>query len=210
MRQFPVCFSRKSPTFATPSHGKNTRLMLTIQLTPLPILQTPRLSLRAIEHRDTDALFRLRSDPETMRYIGKPLMAERAEAAAWIEMSLDAQAKNETATWVICLKNSPDFIGYAGFWRMTLEHHRTEIGYMLLPEFWGKGYASEAIGAVVECGFQHFDFHSVEAHTDPLNTASERALEKNGFVREARFRQNFFFEGTFLDTHVFSKVNPNH
>ena len=56
---------------------------------------------------------------------------------------------------------------------------------MITPETFGKGYTTEAIKVVLEYGFEQLDLHSMEAIIDPDNIASERVLQKNGFVKEA-------------------------
>ncbi|MBP7450460.1 MAG: GNAT family N-acetyltransferase, partial [Flavobacteriales bacterium] len=73
-------------------------------------------------------------------------------------------------------------------------------------EHWGKGYISEAIGAVVPFGLRTLDFHRVEAITRPANLASIRALEKNGFVREAHLKENIFWNGQFHDSLHFGRL----
>ncbi len=104
------------------------------------------------------------------------------------------------------LKGDDRMIGTAGFYRLKKEHFRGEIGYMLSPDHWRKGIMSEAVEAVVQCGFGQLGFHSIEAVTDPANTASNRLLERLGFVREGYFREDFFFDGRFYDSAVWSRL----
>jgi ribosomal-protein-alanine N-acetyltransferase len=80
---------------------------------------------------------------------------------------------------------------------------------MLLPEFNGKGIVSEAVQEVVNYGFDVMKLHSIEAIIDPLNDASAKVLEKNGFVKEAHLRENEFYEGRFLDTVIYSLLNKD-
>ncbi len=95
-------------------------------------------------------------------------------------------------------------IGTIGLWRIIKEHYRAEIGYMLLPEHWKKGFAKEAVLKVVEYGFDEMKLHSIEAHINPKNAASAGLLEITGFVREAYFKEDFFFNGAFEDTAIYS------
>ena len=90
---------------------------------------------------------------------------------------------------------------------MKPEHYRAEVGYMLFPEYNGKGIVSEALQRVVEYGFNEMKLHSIEAILDPENTGSEKVLLKNGFVKEGHFIENEFYEGRFLSTLVYSKLN---
>jgi len=75
---------------------------------------------------------------------------------------------------------------------------------MLDPDFWGKGIMKEALLAAIDFGFNQMNLHSIEAHINPDNTASGMLLEKVGFVREAYFKEDFFFRGEFIDTAIYS------
>ena len=68
--------------------------------------------------------------------------------------------------------------------------------------------ASEALEAVARHCFTAFGFHSLEANTDPRNAASRRLLERNGFVLEGLFREDYFWEGQFLDSAIYSRLAP--
>lgn len=183
--------------------------MLTLNFTPFPIVRTPRLTLRRLQNTDVDAVFALRSDPEIMKYVPRPLAKTREEALehiATINAKIDT---NEGINWAITLKENNAMIGIIGHYRMQPENSRSEIGYMLLPQFSGKGYASEAVNEVVRYGFDILELHSVEAIIDPENAASARVLEKNQFVKEAHLKENEFFDGRFLDTVIYSLLRRN-
>lgn len=68
------------------------------------------------------------------------------------------------------------------------------------------GYASEAIAAVLDFGFQVLGLHKAQAITRPENVASIRALTKNGFVQEGHFRDDIFWKGSFQDSLYFGKL----
>jgi ribosomal-protein-alanine N-acetyltransferase len=99
-------------------------------------------------------------------------------------------------------------IGTIGYYRMKLEHFRGEVGYMLAPEHWRQGLMSEALEAAVQCGFQRFGLHSIEAVTDPKNIASNALLKRCGFVREGLFKENYYWNGRFFDSAVWSRMAP--
>jgi [ribosomal protein S5]-alanine N-acetyltransferase len=188
--------------------------MLTIHLPTFPILTTERLVLRELRPTDADQVFALRSDPMAMQHVNRPLAQTIEDASALIELILSRGELNESVQWAITLKasssrsigNDDTFIGIIGFWRFVLEHHYGELGYMLSRDHWGKGMMSEAISAVVSFGFNSLDFHRVEAITRPQNAASIRALEKNGFVQEAHFKENIFWNGAFHDSLHFGRL----
>jgi ribosomal-protein-alanine N-acetyltransferase len=124
-------------------------------------------------------------------------------------MIQDKIVSNEGINWAITEKGNPKMIGIIGHYRIRWEHFRSEIGYMLLPEYQGKGIITEAIQLLVDYGFNEMNMHSLEAIIDPENTASARVLEKNNFVKEAHFKENEFYEGKFLDAVVYSLLNKS-
>ena len=181
--------------------------MLSINFTPFPNLETERLYLRRVDKNDVEPILELRSNVETMKYIPRPLLITTEEALEHIVM-IDAKIEsNEGINWAITLKGSPKLIGVIGFYRIKPEHFRAEIGYMLLPEYGGKGIVTEAIQEAIKYGFQIMKLHSIEAIIDPKNIGSAKVLEKNNFVKEAHLKENEFYEGRFLDTIIYSRLN---
>jgi ribosomal-protein-alanine N-acetyltransferase len=181
--------------------------MLTINFTPFPNLETERLSLRRVDANDVNEIFALRSNPETMKYIPRPLVKTNEEALELIA-TIDAKIEdNEGINWAITLKGDPKLIGFLGFYRTKPEHYRSEIGYMILPEYNGRGIVSEAIKKIVTYGFDVMKLHSIEAVIDPENFASEKVLQKNGFVKEAHLKENEYYEGRFIDSVIYSILN---
>jgi [ribosomal protein S5]-alanine N-acetyltransferase len=183
--------------------------MLEISFDPFPIFATKRLVLRHIDNEDVDAVFALRSNPEIMRYIPKDLHKNNQDALEHIAQIEETIQKNEGINWAITFKNNPKMIGIIGFYRIKPENHRSELGYMLLPEFQGKGIVTEAIQGVLKYGFNVLHFHSIEAIIDPRNVASECVLKKNGFVKEAHILENVFHDGQFLDSVTYSLLKKN-
>jgi ribosomal-protein-alanine N-acetyltransferase len=182
--------------------------MLQLNFNPFPVLETVRLRLRALDKEtDTDALFEMRTSEDVMLYIKKPLQ-NRDEVRQMVERVNNDHLNNEAISWGITLKEDDKVIGTIGFWRVDKAHHRAEIGYMLHPAYWRKGILNEALGCVMQFGFDTMGLHSIEGHTDPRNRASQSVLLKHGFVQEAYFKENYFFKGLFYDTVVFSKLKP--
>ena len=181
--------------------------MLIINFTPFPDLETERLYLRRVANEDVNEIFLLRSNKETMKFIPRPLAKTEEDALAHIALIDSKIVANEGINWAITLKNNSKLIGIIGHYRIKPENYRAEIGYMLLPEYHGKGIITEAINVVVKYGFEKMKLHSIEAIIDPENYASEKVLQKNGFVKEAHLIENECYEGRFLDTVIYSKLN---
>ena len=162
-------------------------------------LETERLTLKKIDESDVNEIFHLRSDEEMMRYIPRPLCRTDEDALKLIRMIQQGMAKHESINWGICLKPSRQLIGTVGYVRMQAEHNRAELGYMLDKRHHNKGLMKEAVAKVIEFGIEQMGLHTIEAVIDPDNIASEVILKHFGFVKEAHFRENFLYEGKYLD-----------
>ncbi|WP_343617763.1 GNAT family N-acetyltransferase [Flavobacterium sp.] len=181
--------------------------MLEFNFHPFPVIESERLLLRRITNDDVNEVFELRSNPETMKYIPRPLVKNNDDALAHIEMIEEKINSNIGINWGITLKGDSKLLGIIGFYRMQPENYRAEIGYMLNPDFHGKGIIPEAVHLLIQYGFKDLKLHSIEAVIDPENQASEKVLQKCGFVKEAHFKESEFWEGKFLDKVVYSLLN---
>ena len=181
--------------------------MLQPDFNPFPKLHTPRLLLRQIVAADAEAIYQMRSNKDVMKYIGKKPFESIEEAGAFIKTIEDALAAGNGINWAITFKEDPDkLIGTIGHWRIIKEHYRAELGYTLQQDYWRKGIVKEAVLKVIEFGFNEMNLHSIEARLNPGNLASVKVLESTGFVREAWFVEDFYFNGKFEDTAVYSRL----
>lgn len=182
--------------------------MLKINFLPFPILKTQRLVLRQVSTDDVDAILSLRSNEQVMKYIPRPYLKTKEEALELIAMFDDKIENGIGINWGIYFLDEPEkLIGIIGYYRMKPEHFRAEVGYMIFPEYHGKGIVSEALQKVVQYGFKDMKLHSIEAVLDPENKGSEKVLAKNGFVKEGHFIENEYYEGRFLDSMIYSLLN---
>jgi ribosomal-protein-alanine N-acetyltransferase len=182
--------------------------MLEVNFLPFPILKTERLLLRQVNANDADTILALRSNHEVMKYIPRPYLKNKEEALDLIAMFDDKIENGIGINWGIAFLNEPGkILGIIGHYRMKPEHYRAEVGYMLFPEYNRQGIISEALQKVVEYGFNDMKLHSIEAILDPANLGSEKVLLKNGFVKEGHLIENEFYNGQFLDTLIYSKLN---
>lgn len=171
-----------------------------VSFDPFPTLETPRLVLRQIVAEDLQSLFRMQSDPEVVRYFGRPPDPSPEETKKRVDTIMTGVREGTSIRWALTLRDSGKFIGSGGFWKWDKGHRWAEIGYELAPAQWGKGLMPEAIAAMLRFGFERMELHRVEANLDPANVASRRVLEKLGFVREGVKRENWFYDGKFTDT----------
>ena len=180
--------------------------MLTVKFDSFPTLTTDRLVLREIVPADAERLYALRRDPRVTRHLDRDNDADVSAVQSLILSIRQSFDQGDGVSWALSLKESPEIIGNLGFWRIDKKNHRAEIGYILDPAHWGKGLMSEAMAAVLPYGFKTIGFHSVEANTALENSASHRLLTKHGFVKEAHFRQNWYYNRVFSDSLIYCKL----
>ncbi len=169
-----------------------------------PNLETERLLLREFVKGDAEELFKIRSDERVMKYLDRDPHKSVAESELMIEKMIEIHNNKSGINWIINKKDSLSVIGYIGYWRLIRENLRAEVGYAMKPEYWGNGYMQEALNKVIEFGFKELCLHSIEGNVNPNNLDSIKLLEKFGFKREAYFKEDYFYNGKFLDTAIYS------
>ena len=183
--------------------------MLQLNFSPFPILESERLCFRKLTDKDAPEVLALRGNPKTMQFIPRPLIVDVEGALGHIKMINDKIDENLDINWAVTQKENDKCIGIMGFYRTQPEHFRTELGYMILPEHWEKGYVTEAVKTLLNFAFNTLNFHSIEAVIDARHTASERVLKKVGFEKEAHFKENFYYNNEFTDTKIYSLLKQN-
>ena len=184
--------------------------MLTFNFSPFPNLETQRLNLRRLNSLDVDEILALRSNPEIMKFIPRPLIKTKEEALEFITTMNAAVDTNTLINWAITTKENDKLIGMIGFYRMKPENHRAEVGYILSAAFHGQGIITEALKRLIQFGFEEMGLNSIEAVIDPDNFGSEKVLLKTNFVKEGHFKEHTFFEGKFLDSVFYSLLKKNY
>lgn len=181
--------------------------MLEINFNPFPVLQTSRLFLREMTADDAENLFLLRSNEQVMRYLDRPKAISVEQMRVKIEQIAQDLKDCRCVQWTICIKDTNKFAGTICIWNIDRDHHRGEVGYMIMPQYHMQGYMMEAIAEVIRYGFEDLNLHSLEGQVTPKNIPSIKILERNGFVREAYFKENYYWQGNFIDTAVYSLIN---
>jgi ribosomal-protein-alanine N-acetyltransferase len=182
--------------------------MVNLNFTPFPVLTTERLVLRQMTKEDANDVLLLRADESVSKYIARKPYTMLEEVYSFIDKITKGITNNECGYWAIALKSTNNLIGTACIWHINMENSRAEIGYELHPSHQKKGIMQEALPILIEYAFEIMKLHSLEANVYPENAASIKLLEKNGFVREAYFKDYFFFDGRFMDTAIYSLINP--
>lgn len=147
------------------------------------ILETERLVVRTWSLDDALDGFKIWSDPEVMRYVGtgKPNKSVD-ETRAWLGRMIAHQERHGFCFWAVLDKESGQVIGSCGMAYQLDGGLPVEFGYTLARSFWGRGLATEAAGACLRYAFERLRLPELDAAVDSLNIASQRVLEKIGFV----------------------------
>ena len=168
-------------------------------------IETERLVLRPLRPADSAAMFRYRSDPKVCRYqMWEPSSA--AEVEEFIA-GMAAREPDTPGTWyqlAICRRETGQMVGDCGLRFPLGRDHETEFGITLAPEFHGKGYATEALEAVLYYLFDTLGKHRAFGSIDPRNHASLRLMERTGLRREAHFRESLWFKGGWADDVIYA------
>lgn len=166
----------------------------------LPVLESPRLRLRALRDEDAAALLVLHGDADVMRYWSTSPWADIARAHAHLQRARRDMESGDVLPWAIANRASDDLIGTLTLFRIDRDHRRAEIGYALGSAHWGRGLASEALRQVLHHAFDTLDLGRIEADTDPRNAPSRRMLERLGFVQEGTLRRRWLVNDEWCDT----------
>ena len=168
----------------------------------LPI-RTARLTLRAITPDDFDDHLALYGDPAVVRYLyDEP--HDRDTVVPHFERRLVAELPDE-GQWVnLAVEHEGRFVGEVGLCFVSRAHRQCELGYVMLPDASGNGYATEAAAVMLGLCFTELDAHRVVGRLDARNAGSAGVLERLGMRREAFLRENEFVKGEWTDELVYA------
>jgi len=155
---------------------------------PFPVLETQRLILRALCPSDLDDLYEYASDHEIDHYVPWEHYENIDEARENLNMFLEQYDKDGFGAWGIEHRTDQKLIGLINTSKPGY-NRRVEVGYAISRAYWGQGYATEALRAVIQFGFEKMELARIEAVVLPENIASARVLEKAGMQFEGLLRK---------------------
>jgi len=173
---------------------------MTASLNTRDEIRTSRLLLRRANWDDLDDIHRVMSSPAAMRYWSRLPHASLDLTREWFPSALldvDNPAMDE---WVIEFEARA--IGYMGIWRMP------QFGFILSPEVWGRGLATEAAEAIIPYLFRRHDVEALTADVDPRNSASLRLLKRLGFAETGFARRTFLLGDEWCDSIFLALPRP--
>jgi RimJ/RimL family protein N-acetyltransferase len=142
-------------------------------------LQTARLTLRPQEQADASALFAILGDEEAMRFWNRPAISRLAVIEELLREQQEAMREGLCLYWT--LLQDGDAIGSIDL--SLIQDASAELGFVVRRDCWGRGLATEAVGAVIQYGFDTLGLARLAAAVQTANRAAVRVLEKNRFLR---------------------------
>jgi len=170
------------------------------------MIYTERLAIRKITPDDINHVFRGLSHPDVIKHYGVSYMTLEAtkEQMDWYA----DHEKNETGQWfAVCSKADGTFYGAGGYNDRDTTNRKAEIGFWLLPEYWGLGIMGEAMPKIFDYGFNEMNLHRIEGFVDSENIKCKKAVVKVGFKYEGTMVDSEFKDGKFNSTDIYAKFN---
>lgn len=173
---------------------------------PAPVLSTPRLTLRFPAMRDVRSVYAYAADERVSRYVLWNAPRTPDDTRRFLRGILYQNRAGEGLSFVVVENALNRVIGTSGFVRLDEDNALGEVGYSFARDVWGRGYAAEALAAVMAYGFDALGLHRVEGVCDVRNGASARVMEKCGMTREGMLRGRVMNKGEFADVWMYAAV----
>lgn len=172
-----------------------------MELKPAYPVRSRRTALRPLSADDVAALVAYRGRPDVCRWVPfDPMPAQvvtRHLATTWARTTLDAAGQHLTLG--VELLATGELVGDVLLAWHSAEHRGGEIGYVFNPDFSGRGYATEAVHALLHLAFDDLGLHRVVARVDARNLRSAQFAGRLGMRQEAHLVQNEWFKGGWSD-----------
>jgi ribosomal-protein-alanine N-acetyltransferase len=165
----------------------------------IPVLKTERLKLRPWRITDAEAVYDYAKRPEATRFM-------LFETHRSIQDAVDFVASAPTNPfygYAVTIRDDDRAMGGCGL-HPVVEHKKSELGYILHPDIWGDGYATEIVRELIRFGFEELHFQRIYARADERNIASWRVMEKAGMQREALLRHDMIIRGEPVDHYLYA------
>jgi ribosomal-protein-alanine N-acetyltransferase len=169
-----------------------------------PELSTERLFLRKLSVKDAATLFKYWSDPEVTKYLNINTFKNLEQSMNLIRILNSLYIRDEGIRWAIVIKKTDEVIGTCGYNSHVRKSSRGEIGYELGQEYWGNGYATEALEEIIRYGFKTMKLNRVEAFTVPEAFSSINLLKKLGFKKEGMLREYGYWQNKYWEENIYS------
>lgn len=163
-----------------------------------PELETDRLILRRMKKIDYRDMYEYASREDVTRYLTWYPHPNAMYTLRYLTYIVTRYRAGEFYDWAVIWKENRKMIGTCGFTAFHYDSNSAEIGYVLNPDYWGKGIAAEAVQAVLAVGFCTFGLHRMEARYMEGNDQSRRVMEKVGMTFEGMHRDSMFIKERYV------------
>ena len=170
-----------------------------------PKLETERLLLLEVTGNDQQFIFEGLSHPEVIPFYGVRYDSFAATKAQ-LEWYASIYKEGSGISWKLVDKKTQENIGDISVYLYKPEHRKAEIGFWLFPQFWNKGYATEALKAVIHYWKTEKGLHRLEAFVEEGNTASSHLLQKAGFLYEGTMKDCEIKNGNYISLMVYALI----
>ncbi len=170
-------------------------------LEPAYPLRTPRLDLRPFEPGDLEHVCDMHTREEVVRYLYSDVLTDE-EIQSRLQKQLGRVAlrqEGDGITPVAVLRETGEVVGEAALGWVSEAHRTGEVGFILKPDFQGRGFATEMAAEMLRLGFEEAGFHRIVGQCDARNTGSWAVMERVGMRREAHLVQNEWVKGEWCD-----------
>ena len=170
-----------------------------------PTLSTSRLDLVQVTSNDQSFIFEGLSHPDVIPFYGVRFQSYE-ETAAQMQWYRQMEEEGTGLTWKMIEKETGLSCGVISVYYFKPEHAKAEIGFWLLPQFWNRGYALEALNVILHYWKEQRNLHRMEGFVEEGNTASAKLLEKAGFSLEGKMVDCEKKEGRFISLLIYAKI----
>lgn len=171
-----------------------------------PTLTTARLNLRQITEDDLENIFSGLSHPDVIKHYGVNY-SSLDDTWEQLEWYAELERTHTGIWWAITVADTGKFCGAIGYNNLSREHKKAELGFWLLPDYWGRGYVSEALEEVLSYAFTKQQLHRIEAFVETENISSQKALQKAHFQQEGILRDSEIKNGRFISVAIYARIN---
>jgi len=171
------------------------------------VIGTERLLLREYERADWAAVHRYASDPAVVRYMWwGPYSDEETRTFVGRTFAQRRCVPRVDLELAVTLRDGGALVGGCSLNLRRARDATWEVGYCFTPEVWGRGYATEAVTALVDHGFRRMQVRRVYGLVDPENLPSVRVLEHLAFRYEGHLVQHTLIRGEYRDSLIYARL----
>lgn len=176
--------------------------------TAFPIIKTGRLLLRRFVPGDLEKVYEGLSHPDVIKYYGVSYDSPEATKEQ-MKFFSDLEKDGTGIWWAILSLDNKVFYGAGGLNSLSKKHKKAEIGFWLLPEFWGRGIIKDAMLMICNYGFKILGLHRIEGLVETENANCKRAMAQLDFCHEGTMIDCEIKNGQFISLDIYAKLNQD-